>query len=141
MPSLLLPAQLVILAFAADYGASFDYEKTLPAIALKESSAVQDTCNVDEDSCGPFGNRVSVVARRSGLSQDVVRSRLRTDLRFAAHYAVAELDWWRSHCKTWEKAPGTYFAWIHIWGHYNGGDKPNLDYGREIMAIIRKVKE
>ncbi len=140
MPSLLLPAQLLVLAFAADYGAAFDYEKTLPAIALQESSAVQDTCNVDEDSCGPFGNRVSVVSRRSGLPPDVVRRRLKTDLRVAAHYAVAELDYWRSHCKTWLRVPNTYLGWVHLYGHYNQGHKPNLEYGEEIMAIIKGRK-
>ena len=138
MPSLLLPAQLVILAFAADYGASFDYAKTLPALAIRESSAVQDTCNVDEDSCGPFGNRVSVVSRRSGLPQNVVRRLLKTDLRFAGHAAVAELNYWRSHCAYWKRHPNTYLGWIHLYGHYNQGHSPNLDYGREIMAIIRK---
>ena len=137
---MLLASPDSVQAFAAEYGKPFGYEMTLQAISWQEASFIQNICNVNEDSCGPFGNRVSVVARRTGLHPAVVKHRLLTNLTFAAQQAVDELDWWKSRCTVWRKAPRTKEAWRHVWGHYNGGYKPNLAYADSIRVKIKRLR-
>ena len=126
-----------VLQFARDYGRPHDFEWTLAAIALKESSLGKEVENHGDGklgSYGIFGNQLSMVCKRTGFSEEVAKDKLINVKEFAAWCAVAELYYWKT-LHEWK-------GWEHLWAHYNAGFdyRKGLKYAEDIARKINQLR-
>lgn len=136
-------SQLDLLKAIYKKGKEFSLEYSVMAIAWQESNAGAWPVNLQDPSCGPFHQSVSMYIRarkleNTNFNKNKVCSRLINDLDFSTSAAIYELEAWMNVHRN------KLNLFDYVYRSYNAGtnyeSKTAKTYSNKIIARIRVLK-
>lgn len=129
-------SQIGVIYQAFEAGRGNDMSYSLAAIAWQESQGGKYMINLQDPSSGVFhitiNNALSYIKwRDTPFNRNRVAQLLIDDFELSAEFAMINLQFWKDHHGN---------DWNKIWGSYNGGYRPNMEYASDIASKIQKIK-
>jgi len=129
--------QKKVMVQAYEIGEPFDLEFTLIAIVWKESDFGKYPLNLESMDCGVTQINIYWYLKNHDLRTNYYNkskfcAKLIKDNRLALFSAIDIL----LHFKKVHKGP-----WRKMVGSYNGGNKPNMKYAKDIAKRIQAIKQ
>lgn len=133
----LTPNQISTIQYVYNKCIPYDLQNSCAAIALVESDAGIYQVSTDYSDFGIMQINLQTHLRHLQLpntpfNRSRVSTRLITDIDYNIEWAINELLFWKSLHND---------NWLLIWGSYNGGFSPNLQYAQKVADTIKYLKQ